>query len=78
MRLVAQGFTQQPGMDYFDVTSPVVKLDSLQLILAIAIQKGWKIKMMDVKGAYLNSTLDEEIYMRQPDGFDDKLGRILK
>ena len=65
-------------MDYFDVTSPVVKLDSLQLILAIAIQKGWKIKMMDVKGAYLNSTLDEEIYMCQPDGFDDKLGHILK
>ena len=65
-------------MDYFDVTSPVVKLDSLWLILTIAIQKGWEIKMMDVKGAYLNSTLDEEIYMRQLDSFDDKLGHVLK
>ena len=65
-------------MDYFNVTSPVVKLDSLQLILTIAIQKGWEIKMMDIKGAYLNSTLDEEIYMCQPDSFNDKSGRILK
>jgi hypothetical protein len=77
-RVVAQGFTQRPGMDYFEVTSPVVKLDSLRLILAIAIQKGWEIEMMDVKGAYLNSTLDEEIYMRQPDGFNDGSGRVLK
>ena len=77
-RLVAQGFTQRPSMDYFNATSLVVKLDSLQLILAIAIQKGWEIEMMDVKGAYLNSTLDEEIYMRQPDSFDDKSGRVLK
>ena len=77
-RLVVQGFTQWPSMDYFNVTSPVVKLDSLWLILTIAIQKGWEIEMMDVKGAYLNSTLDEEIYMCQPDGFDDKSGHILK
>ena len=63
-RLVAQGFMQCPRMDYFEVTSPVVKLDSLQIILAVAIQNGWAIEMMDVKGAYLNSTLDEEIYMR--------------
>ena len=77
-RLVAQGFTQWPSMDYFDVTSPVVKLDSLQLILAIAIQKGWEIEMMDIKGAYLNSTLDEEIYMHQPDSFNDKSGCMLK
>ena len=77
-RLVAQGFTQWPGMDYLDVTSLVVKLDSLRLILTIAIQKGWEIEMMDVKGAYLNSTLDEEIYMHQPDRFDDKSGCVLK
>jgi Reverse transcriptase (RNA-dependent DNA polymerase) len=61
-RVVAQGFMQRPGMDYFQVTSPIVKLDSLRLILALAIQKGWEIEMMDVKGAYLNSTLDEGIY----------------
>ena len=62
-RLVAQGFMQRPSMDYFEVTSPIVKLDSLQIILVVAIQNGWAIEMMDVKGTYLNSTLDEEIYM---------------
>ena len=65
-------------MDYFEVTSPVVKLDSLWIILAVAIQNGWAIEMMDVKGAYLNSTLDEEIYMRQPDGFNDGSRCVLK
>ena len=77
-RLVTQGFTQWPSIDYLDVMSLVVKLDSLWLILAIAIQKGWEIEMMDIKGAYLNSTLDEEIYMCQPDSFNDKSGHILK
>ena len=77
-RVVVQGFTQHPSMDYFEVMSPVVKLDSLHLILALAIQKGWEIEMMNVKGAYLNSTLDEEIYICQLDGFDDGLGCILK
>ena len=65
-------------MDYFEVTSPIVRLDSLWIILAVAIQNGWAIEMMDVKGAYLNSTLDEEIYMCQPDSFDDGSGHVLK
>ena len=65
-------------MDYFEVTSPVVKLDSLWIILAVAIQNWWAIETMDVKGTYLNSTLDEEIYMCQPDGFDDGSGHVLK
>ena len=73
-RVVAQGFTQRPGMDYYEITSPVVKFDSLRVLLAIANALDWEIEMMDVKGAYLNSDLKEEIYMRQPDGFDDGTG----
>ena len=57
-------------MDYYDITSPVVKYDSLQLLLAIANTLNWEIEMMDVIGAYLNSEL-EEIYMKQPKGFND-------
>ena len=61
--LVTQGFTQRPGMDYYDITSPVVKFDSIRTILAMANHLNWEIKMMDIKGAYLNSKLNEEIYM---------------
>ena len=77
-RLVAQGSTQQPGMDYYDITSPVVKFDSIQTILATANHLDWEIKMMGVKGAYLNSELDEEIYMAQPDHFNDGSRCVLK
>ena len=77
-RVVAQGFTQRPEMDYYDITSPVVKFDSLQLLLAIANNLDWEIQMMDMKGAFLNSNLMEEIYMYQPEGFNDKSGRVLK
>ena len=77
-RNVAQGFTQRPGMDYFNITSPVIRFDSLQLLLAITNILDWEIKMMDVKGAYLNSDLQEEIYMCQPDGFNDRTSHILK
>ena len=77
-RLVTQGFTQRPGMDYYDITSPVVKFDSIQTILAIANHFNWEIEMMDIKGTYLNSILDEEIYMVQPDHFNNGTGCILK
>jgi len=76
--LVAQGFTQRPGMDYYDITSLVVKFDSIQTILAIANHFNWEIEMMDVKGAHLNSNLDGEIYMAQPDHFNDGTGHVLK
>lgn len=77
-RLVAQGFTQRPGMDYFEITSPVAKFDSLRTVLAYANQYDLEIHGMDVKGAYLNAPLEEEIYMRQPPGFNDGTGRVLR
>ena len=65
-------------MDYYDITSPVVKFDSLHVLLAIANTLNWEIEMMDVKGGYLHSMLEEEIYMRQPDRFNDGSGWVLK
>ena len=65
-------------MDYYDITSPVVKFDSIRTILTMANHLDWEIEMMDVKGAYLNSELDEEIYMAQPDHFNDGSGCVLK
>jgi Reverse transcriptase (RNA-dependent DNA polymerase) len=61
VHMVAQGFTQRPRMDYYDITSPVVKFNPLCLLLASANELDWGIEMMDVKGAYLNSELEEEI-----------------
>ena len=73
-RVVAQGFTQRPGMDYFEVTAPIVKFDSLQLLLAIGNSLNWEFKMMDIKSTFVNSDLDKEIYMQQPEGFNDRMG----
>jgi transposase InsO family protein len=60
-RLVVQGMTQIPGIDYFDITAPVMKFDSLRILLAFGTKLDWEIEMMDVKGAYLNAELDEDI-----------------
>ena len=77
-QIIAQGFTQQPGMDYYEITSPVIKFDLLQTLLTIRNAVDWEIKMIDVKGAYLNLDLNEEIYMQQPEGFNDGTGPVLK
>ena len=69
--LVAKGYSQIPGMDYTDTFSPVVGLETIKAILALAVSQDWKIQQMDVKGAYLNGMLKEEVYMRQPEGFED-------
>src|SRR5258708_1946139 len=75
-RLVAQGFSQIPGQDFEATFSPVMCMDSLQTLLAIAAVQDLEIGQMDIKGAYLNGDLKEEIYMQQPEGFDDQSGRV--
>jgi len=72
VHLVAQGFIQVYGLDYFNTYSPVARLTSICLILAIAVQYDWEIKSFDFVGAYLNGKLEdnEEIYMQSPPGYD--------
>ena len=71
-RFVARGFTQRPGIDYEDTYSPVTRPEMIRTMLAVAAQQGWKLEQFDVKTAFLNGRLEEELYMRQPMGFDDQ------
>lgn len=82
-RLVAKGFTQVKGIDFDETFAPVARLDSLRYLLALAALEDWEIHQVDVKSAYLNGELDEEIYMEQPEGFvaageERKVCRLLK
>jgi len=77
-RLVAQGFSQVPGLDYSDTFSPTVRLDSLRVILHYAAAHGWHRGQDDVTGAFLHSKIDHEIYMRQPEGFADGTGKVAR
>ena len=68
-RLVAQGFTQKYGIDYEETFSPVVRFESVRTVLALAAKLGFKLHQMDIKTAFLNGELEEEIFMRQPEEF---------
>ncbi|GKB05543.1 retrotransposon protein, putative, ty1-copia subclass [Tanacetum coccineum] len=70
-RLVAKGFTQTYGVDYKEMFSPVADIRAIRILIAIATFYDYEIWQMDVKTAFLNSYLDEDIYMVQPEGFID-------
>ena len=68
-RLVAQGFSQKYGIDYDETFSPVVRFESIRTIIALAASFKLKLNQMDIKTAFLNGELKEDIYMQQPEGF---------
>ena len=63
-RLVAKGFSQQPGIEFGEKISPVARLDIVRVVLATTAQNKWKVYQMDVKSAFLNGILEEEIYVQ--------------
>ena len=82
-KLVAKGFRQIQGVDYDETFSPVAMLKSIRILLAIAAYYDYEIWQMDVKTAFLNGNLSEDVYKTQPEGFVDqqnarKVCRLMK
>ncbi|KAH9697084.1 hypothetical protein KPL71_023464 [Citrus sinensis] len=82
-KLVAKGYSQKAGIDYDEVFVPVAILETIRLITSLAAQNKWRIFQMDVKSAFLNGFLEEEVYIEQPLGYvvkghEDKVLRLKK
>ena len=79
-RLVAKGYRQQAGIDYDEVFAPVARMETIRLLISQAAQFKWPIYQMDVKSAFLNGVLEEEVYVEQPPGYvkAGKEGKVLK
>lgn len=68
---MAQGFSQEQGLDYLETFGPVVRHTTVRLILSLAAIYKWELKQLDIKNAFLHGELHEEVYMKQPQGFVD-------
>lgn len=82
-RLVAKGYVQKKGINFEEVFTPVTRLETVQLLLPLAVEKGWEVHHLDVKSAFLNGDLLEEVYVVQPEGFvkekqNHKVYKLLK
>ncbi|GJW51143.1 retrovirus-related pol polyprotein from transposon TNT 1-94 [Tanacetum coccineum] len=69
-RLVAQGYSQEEGIDYDETFAPVARMEAIRIFLAFATYMNFKVYQMDVKSAFLNGKLKEEVYVKQPPGFE--------
>ena len=82
-RLIVKGYTQKEGDDFFDTYSPVARIATIRVLLALAASYGLHVHQIDVKTTFLYGELEEEIYMEQPDGFvvpgeENKVCRLIK
>lgn len=75
-RLVAKGYKHKFGVDYFEVFAPVARMDTIRIIFSITAQSRWKIFQKDVKYAFLNGVLEEEVYIEQPPGYQQQGEKI--
>jgi len=70
-RLVAKGYNQEEGIDFGETYAPVARLEAVRLLLAFSSIKGFRLFQMDVKSAFLNGYINEEVFVSQPPGFED-------
>ena len=75
-RLAVKGFTQNKGIEFDEMFSPVVKMTSIRTILSLVVVEDLHLEQLDVKTAFLHGDLEEEIYMQQPQGYESKGRRI--
>ena len=71
-RLVAQGFSKIDGVDYGETFSPVIRYESVRILLAVAASKSFMVHQMNVSTAFLHGDIDKEVFMKQPPGFADE------
>jgi hypothetical protein len=69
-RIVAQGYSQVERLDFGETFAPVARLEVIRILLAFAASKGFKLYQMNVKSSFLNGVIQEEVYVRQPPGFE--------
>jgi hypothetical protein len=79
-RLVTRDFMQWEGINFDDTFAPVARMESVRLLFALAAQEGWRVHHMNVKSAFLNDDLKEEVYVHQPPGFliPGEEGKVLR
>jgi hypothetical protein len=70
-RFMAKGYSQVEGLDFGETYAPIARLESIRILLAYATYHGFKLYQMDVKSAFLNRPINEEVYVEQPPGFED-------
>ncbi len=77
-RLVAKGYSQQKGVDFDETFSPVARFDTIRSVISVAANEKLELAQFDIKTAFLNGQLDEEIYMAQPEGYNDGTHKVCK